>query len=89
MIVMKQCEMLGGICPVCHVYAHLVLGCVFVSFWVCRVVVHLGVHFFILCWSMLLCEVLGLPCMPFFLFGRVLVAGDVISSGCAVSDWSL
>ena len=23
---MKQCEMLGGICPVCHVYARSVFG---------------------------------------------------------------
>ena len=32
MITMKHCEGLGGICLVCHVYVHLVLGCVFVFF---------------------------------------------------------
>ena len=85
----EQCETLGGICLVCHVYACLVLGCVFVSFWVCRAMVCLGVHFFVLCWSMLLCEVLGLPCMLFFLCVRVSVPGDVISGRCAVSDRSL
>ena len=65
------------------------LGYAFVSFWVCRVVVRLGVHLITLCWSMLLCEVLGLLCVLFFLCVRVLVPGDVISSGHMVSDWSL
>ena len=64
------------------------LGYAFVSFWICRVVVHLGVHLVALCWSMLLCEVLGLPCVVFFLCIHVLVPGDVISSGLVVSDWS-
>ena len=65
------------------------LGYAFVSFWVCRVVVCLGVHLIILCWSVLLCEVLGLPCVLFFLCVHVLVPGDVISGGHTVSDWLL
>ena len=83
---MKHCKRLGGICLVCCVYVCLVLGCVFVFFWVCRVVIHLGVRFFVLCQSMLLHEVLGLLCMLFFLCVRVLVPGDVISSRHVVSD---
>ena len=75
----ERSETLGGICLVCRVYARLVLGCVFVSFWVCRVVVRLGVRFFVLCWSVLPCEVLGLLCVLFFLCVRVPVPGDVIS----------
>ena len=69
----------------CHVYVHSVLGHAFVSFWVCRVMVCLGVHLIALCRSMLLCEVLGLPCMLFFLYVCVLVPGDVISSRHVVS----
>ena len=48
-----------------------------------------GVCLIDLCQSVLLCEVLGLPCMLFFLCVCVLVPGDVISGGHAVSDWSL
>ena len=48
-----------------------------------------AVHLVVLCQSMLLCEVLSLPCMLFFLCVCVLVPGDVISGGCVVSDWSL
>ena len=68
----------------CHVYAHLVLGCVFVFFWVCRAIICLGVHFFVLCWSVLLYGVLGLLCVSFSLCVHVLVPGDVISSRCVV-----
>ena len=48
-----------------------------------------GVRLIDLCWSMLLYEVLSLPCMLFFLCVRVLVPSDVISSGHTVSDQSL
>ena len=47
-----------------------------------------GVHLVVLCQSMLLCEVLGLPCVLFFLCVHVLVPGDVISGRHTVSDWS-
>ena len=72
----------------CHVYVHLVLGHVFVFFWVCRVVVHLRVRFSVLCWSVLLCGVLSLLCMLFSLCVHVPVSGDVISGGRVVPDWS-
>ena len=63
------------------------LGYAFVSFWVCRVMVCLvlGVHLIVLCWSVFLCEVLGLLCVLFFWCIHVLVPGDVISGGCTVS----
>ena len=66
MIVMKRCEGLGGICLVCRVYAHSVLGCVFVFFWMCRVVVRLRVRFSVPCWSVLLHGMLGLLCVVLF-----------------------
>ena len=72
----------------CCVYARLVLGCVFVFFWMCRVMVHLGVHFSVLCWSVLLCGMLGLLRVSFSLCVCVPASGDVISSVCVVPDWS-
>ena len=88
MIAMKHCEGLGGICLVCRVYARLVLGCVFVFFWMCRVVVRLRVRFSVLCWSVLLRGVLGLLRVSFSLCVRVPASGDVISGGCVVPDRS-
>ena len=64
----------------CHVYVCFVLGCVFVFFWMCRVVVCLRVHFSVPCWSVLLCGMLGLLHVSFSLCVRALVSGDVISS---------
>ena len=81
-IAMKHCEGFGGICLVCCVSACLVLGCVFVFFWICRVVVHLGVHFSVPCWSVLLHGMLGLMRVSFSLCVHVLASGDVISSVC-------
>ena len=48
---MKHCDGLGGICLVCCMYTCLVLECVFVFFWICRLMVCLGVHSSVLCWS--------------------------------------
>ena len=72
----------------CCVYACLVLGCVFVFFWVYRVMVHLRVCFSALCWSVLLHEVLGLLCVSFFLCVHVPVPGDDISGWRVASDRS-
>ena len=85
---MKHCEGFGGICLVCCVYVHLVLGCVFVFFWMCRVVVRLRVHFSVPCWSVLLCGMLGLLHVLFSLCVRAPASGDVISGVCMVPDWS-
>ena len=85
MIAMKHCEGLGGIC-VCRVYAHSVLGCVFVFFWMCRVVVRLRVRFSVP--SVLLHGMLGLLRVSFSLCVRVPASGDVISGGCVVPDRS-
>ena len=63
---MKHCDGLGGICLVCHVYARLVLECVFIFFWVCRVMVCLDVHFSVPCWSVLQHGMLGLLRVLFF-----------------------
>ena len=83
---MKHCEGFGGICLVYHVYAHLVLRCVFVFFWMCRVMVHLRVHFSVPCWSVLQCGMLGLLHVLFSLCVRVLASGDVISGIYMVPD---
>ena len=71
------------------VYAHLALRCVFVFFWMCSVMVHLRVHFSVLCWSVLLHGMLSLLHVSFSLCVRVLASGDVTSNGCVVPDWSL
>ena len=83
---MKCCEGLGGICLVCHVYVHLVLRCVCIFFWICRVMVCLEVYFSALCWSVLQHGILGLLHVLFFLYVHVLASGDVISSMCVVPD---
>ena len=83
---MKHCDGLRGICLVCHVYAHLVLECVFIFFWMCRVVVCLEVHFSVPCWSVLQHGILGLLHVLFFLCVHVPASGDVISSMCMVPD---
>ena len=66
MIVMKRCDVFRGICLVCHVYAHLVLGCVFVFFWMCGVMVCSGIHSSVPCWSVLQRGMLGLLRVSFF-----------------------
>ena len=86
---MKQCEICGGICPVCHVYVCLVwdmplspsvyAGSWFVLWWGlshCSVSVHAPV------WGVQSSMCAVLLCV------HVLVPGDVISSGHTVSDWS-
>ena len=85
---MKHCDGLGGICLVCHVYACLVLECVFIFFWVWRVVVCLEVCFSVPCWSVLQRGMLGLLHVLFFLCVHVPASGDVISSMCVVPDRS-
>ena len=86
---MKHCEGLGAICLVCCVYAHLVLRCVFIFFWMCRVLVCPEVHFSVPCWSVLQHGMLGLLHVSFFLCVHVLASGDVISGMCVVPDWLL
>ena len=86
---MKHCDGIGGICLVCHVYVHLVLGCVFIFFWMCRVIVCLEVHFSVPCWSVLQHGMLGLLSVLFFLCVCVPASGDVISGMCMVPDRSL
>ena len=66
MIMMKHCDVFGGICLVCRVYAHLVLGCVFVFFWMCGVMVCSGVCSSVPCWSVLQRGMLGLLRVSFF-----------------------
>ena len=83
---MKHCEGFVGICLVCHVYVRLVLGCVFVFFWMCRVVVRLRVCFSVLCWSVLLHGMLSLLRVSFSLCVHVPASGDVISGVCVVPD---
>ena len=62
MIAMKRCEMLGSICPVCL--------CMRVRFWdMPSSPSRYAGSWFVLgfvCWSVLLYEVLGLPCALFF-----------------------
>ena len=72
----------------CHVYACLVLECVFIFFWVCRVVVCLEVCFSVPCWSVLQHGMLGLLHVLFLLCVRVPASGDVISGMCVVPDQS-
>ena len=72
----------------CHVYVRLVLGCVFVFFWMCRVMVCLRVHFSVPCWSVLLRGMLGLLHVLFSLCVHVLASGDVISGMYVVPDQS-
>ena len=69
----------------CRVYAHLVLECVFVFFWMCRVMVCLGVYSSVLCWSVLQCGMLGLLRVSLFLCVHVSASGDGM---CVVPDRS-
>ena len=73
----------------CHVYACLALRCVFVFFWMCRVMVHFKVHFSVPCWSVLQHGMLGLLCVSSSLCVHVPASGDVISGVCMVPDQSL
>ena len=73
----------------CYVYVHLVCnvpsspsGCAG-SWFSCD-----GVCLVVLCQSVLLCEVLSLPCVVLSLCVCVLVPGNVISGGCTISDGS-
>ena len=86
---MKHCEGFGGICLVCHVYVNLVLRCVFVFFWMRRVMVHLKVCFLVPCWSVLQHGMLGLLHVLFSQCVCVPASGDVISGMCMVPDQSL
>ena len=88
MIAMKCCDVFGGICLVYHVYAHLVLGCVFAFFWMCGLWFVLG---FIPLFCVGLC--FNVVCLVFcmyhsFLCVCVSVSGDVISGMCVVPDQS-
>ena len=87
MITMKHCDVFRGICLVCHVYAHLVLGCVFVFFWMCGVVVCSGVRSSVPCWSVLQRGMLGLLRVRIVLFCAFVSRRLVMSS--PVCAWSL